>query len=149
MNDINANHPVVLPGDAWDLSPADPELRILGVLTLSAGTTDAWIYVDRQFLHDVRAIIENRAADTPRTEGDGYEVSKVNDVLYVAVTDQHTNVTVECAPEYEEDFLATVQRLLDRRRDVDARYYLTRAAILLVTVAVIAAIWIAAPHVIA
>lgn len=151
MHDIDtavASGPVVLPGDAWELSPAEPEYRILGILTMSAGETEVWTHVDQQFLLDLRAVVDNRAADVPPIDRGDYTVSRLNGVLYVAVTDEETGVMIEGSPD-DDTFLATVQTRLEARRAADARYYLTRAAIFLATVAGCAAIWIAAPHVIA
>lgn len=151
MHDIDtavASGPVVLPGDTWDLLPADPDDRVLGLLTLFAGGADVWTDVDKQFVLDLRAVVENRAIDVRRIDRGEYALSRVNGVLYVAVTDHDTRVTIEGAPA-EDVFLSKVQQFVDRRTAADARYYLTRAAIFLVTVAVCAAIWIAAPHVIA
>ena len=141
-----ASDPMVLPGDAWDLSPADPEFRILGILALSAGETVAENLVDQEFLIDLRRLVESDDADMPRVVGQGYSISKIDGVLYIAVTDDVTNVTVECAPTDEAAFLSEVQARLDARRAADARYYSTRAAILLVTVATAIAAVLALVH---
>lgn len=111
MDDLDAAA-VVLPADAWDLSPADPGHRVVGVLTLSAGETDVWAYVDQQFVLDLRNIVASRASDVPSVEGDGYAVSRTNGVLYVAVTDEETGVTIEGSPLDEALFLTTVQTRL-------------------------------------